>query len=72
MPSIMIACTGFRTAGLLHRAVQAAIQEAKRTDRKLGSKTCTRASKMPYFELFVTLVYTFFIAKSGRDIVPPA
>lgn len=28
--------------------------------------------KMPYFELFVTLVYTFFIARSGRDIAPPA
>lgn len=28
--------------------------------------------KKPFFELFVTLVYTFFIAKSGRDIVPPA
>lgn len=63
MPSIMIACAGFRTAGLLHRAVQAATHGAKRVHER---------QKMPYFELFVTLVYTFFIAKSGRDIVPPA
>lgn len=32
----------------------------------------TSVKKMPIFELFVTLVYTFFIAKSGRVIVPPA
>lgn len=63
MPSIMIACTGFRTTGLLHHAVQAATHGAKRVHER---------QKMPYFELFVTLVYAFFIAKSGRDIVPPA
>lgn len=37
-----------------------------------GAKRVHEREKMPYFELFVTLVYTFFIAKSGRDIVPPA